>query len=158
MSEIVYTQLIDLLNVNPNCIETIKENYLLLLSELTSTNYLENNIFLNNVERINKMGSIIVGVVKDIRNDTFEIIASGTIIIEPKIMRDGKNVGHIEDIVVAKHMRGKGIASKIIVILKQIAKENDCYKVILDCNEQVKNIYIKNDFELKGIQMAKYFD
>jgi len=158
MSEIVYTQLIDLLNVNPNCIETIKENYLLLLSELTSTNYLENNIFLNNVERINKMGSIIVGVIKDIRNDTFEIIASGTIIIEPKIMRDGKNVGHIEDIVVAKHMRGKGIASKIIVILKQIAKENDCYKVILDCNEQVKNIYIKNDFELKGIQMAKYFD
>jgi glucosamine-phosphate N-acetyltransferase len=158
MSEIVYTELIDLLNVNPNCIETIKENYLLLLSELSSTNYLENNIFLNNVERINKMGSIIVGLVKDITNDTFEIIASGTIIIEPKIMRDGKNVGHIEDIVVAKHMRGKGISSKILDILKEVAKKNDCYKVILDCNDKVKNVYIKNDFEIKGIQMVKYFD
>jgi glucosamine-phosphate N-acetyltransferase len=95
---------------------------------------------------------------KDDINNTFEIIASGTIIIEPKIIRCGRNVGHIEDIVVAKHMRGKGISSEILNILKEIAKENNCYKVILDCNDDVKNIYIKNGFEIRGIQMAKYFD
>ena len=40
MSEIKYIQLIDLLNTNPNLIEKIKEQYLVLLSELTTTIYI----------------------------------------------------------------------------------------------------------------------
>ena len=119
MSNIQYTQLIDLLNANQNNIETIKEQYLLLLSELTSTSYVETSLFIKNVERISEMGAIIVGIITDVSNN-IEIIASGTIIIEPKIIRGGKNVGHIEDIVVAKHMRGKDISSKIIKILKNL--------------------------------------
>ena len=157
MSEIEYIQLIDLLNANPNNIENIKEQSLLLLSELTSTSYLETNIFLKNVERINQMGTIIVGVIIDSSNN-IEIIASGTIIFEPKIIRGGKNVGHIEDIVVAKHMRGKGISQKILDNLKVIARENNCYKVILDCDDTVKKIYINNGLNIKGIQMAEYFN
>jgi glucosamine-phosphate N-acetyltransferase len=157
MSEIQYIQLIDLLNANPDIIESIKEQYLLLLSELTSTGYIETSLFIKNIERISEIGTIIVGVVYDSSNNNIEIIASGTIIIEPKIIREGKNVGHIEDIVVAKHMRGKDISSKIINILKLFARESNCYKVILDCNEEVKNVYIKNGFNVKGIQMAEYF-
>ena len=156
MSKVQYTQLIDLLNANPNNIETIKEQYLLLLSELTSTSYLETDLFLENVERISNMGAIIVGVITDASN--IEIVASGTIIAEPKIIRGGKSVGHIEDIVVAKHMRGKGISQKILDILKLMARENNCYKIILDCDERVKNIYIKNGLNIKGIQMAEYFN
>lgn len=157
MSVVQYTQLIDLLNANPNSIEMIKEQYLLLLSELTSTIYLETKVFLENIEKISKMGAIIVGVVTDTL-DNIEIIASGTIIVEPKIIRGGKNVGHIEDIVVAKHMRSKGISQQILNILKLIARENNCYKIILDCDERVKNVYIKNGLNIKGIQMAEYFD
>jgi glucosamine-phosphate N-acetyltransferase len=156
MQEIQYTQLIDLLNTNPNNIETIKEQYLLLLSELTSTSYIETSLFVKNIERISKMGAIIVGV-KHASSNNFEIIASGTIIIEPKIIRECQNVGHIEDIVVTKHMRSRGISSKILDILKLIARENDCYKVILDCNDEVKKFYIKNGFNVNAIQMAEYF-
>lgn len=156
MSDIQYTQLIDLLNANPNNIELIKEQYLLLLSELTSTSYIETNLFLKNIERISEIGYIIVGVITDSSNN-IEIIASGTIIIEPKIIRGGKNVGHIEDIVVAKHMRNKGITCKIINILKLFARERNCYKVILDCNNELKNFYIKNGFHIKGVQMSDYF-
>ena len=157
MSEVQYTQLIDLLNANPNNIEKIKDQYLLLLSELTATTYLENNLFLENVERISQMGAIIVGVVTDTSNN-IEIIASGTIIVEPKIIRGGKSVGHIEDIVVSTHMRGKGISQQILNILKLLARENNCYKVILDCNDNVKNVYINNGLIVKGIQMAEYFN
>lgn len=157
MSEIQFTQLIDLLNANPNIIESIKCQYLLLLSELTSTSYIETSLFIKNIERISEFGTIIVGIRDDPSNNNIEIIASGTIIIEPKIIRGGKSVGHIEDIVVAKYMRGKGISSKILNILKLFARENNCYKVILDCNKEVKNVYIKNGFDVKGIQMADYF-
>lgn len=155
MLEVQYTQLIDLLNANPNYIEKIKEQHLLLLSELSSTTYIETKLFLENIERIHKMGAIVVGVIVDASN--IEIIASGTIIVEPKIIRGGKNVGHIEDIIVSKHMRGKGISQRILDILKILARENNCYKVILDCDNTVKNVYIKNGMLVKGIQMAEYF-
>ena len=46
--------------------------------------------------------------------EEFIIIASGTIIIEPKIIRGGQNVGHIEDIVVKNNFRGKGISKAIL--------------------------------------------
>jgi glucosamine-phosphate N-acetyltransferase len=156
MQEIQYTKLIDLLDTNSNNIESIKGQYLLLLSELSSTSYIETSLFVKNIERISKMGAIIVGVIYDSSNN-FEIIASGTIIIEPKIIREGQNVGHIEDIVVTKHMRSRGISSKILDILKLIARENNCYKVILDCNDEVKNVYIKNGFNVNSIQMVEYF-
>ena len=156
MQEIQYTKLIDLLDTNSNNIESIKGQYLLLLSELSSTSYIETSLFVKNIEIISKMGAIIVGVIYDSSNN-FEIIASGTIIIEPKIIREGQNVGHIEDIVVTKHMRSRGISSKILDILKLIARENNCYKVILDCNDEVKNVYIKNGFNVNSIQMVEYF-
>ncbi len=156
MSEVNYIQLLDFVNLNPHKLEIIKNQYLLLLSKLTSTNLLENEIFRTNIERIYEMGSIVVGIVHDSSNN-FEIVASGTIIIEPKIIRGGKNVGHIEDIVVSDHMRGQGIAQKILEMLKKIARDSNCYKVILDCDNDVKHVYIKNGFEVKGLQMAHYF-
>ena len=157
MSEIKYTPLIDLINTYPDNIETIKNQYLLLLSELTSTNYIETSLFLENIGKIHQMGKIIVGTINHKSSSNIEIVASGTIIIEPKIIREGKNVGHIEDIVVSKHMRCKGVSQQILHILKTIARENNCYKVILDCDNAVKNVYIKNGLDVKGIQMAEYF-
>jgi glucosamine-phosphate N-acetyltransferase len=88
--------------------------------------------------------------------DDFDIIASGTIIIEPKIIRGGKSVGHIEDIVVKKEYRGNKIAQDIIEQLNGLARENNCYKIILDCAENVKKVYENYGFEEKGYQMAVY--
>ena len=156
MSDITYTTLYGLIQSNLDKIEQIKEQYLLLLSNLTVTGYIETNLFIENINKISHMGSIIVGFVTDQRGN-IEIIASGTVIIEPKIIRQGKNVGHIEDIIVAPHMRGKGLSQKILDFLKRFAKESNCYKVILDCSEEVKNVYTKNNFIVKGVQMAEYF-
>jgi glucosamine-phosphate N-acetyltransferase len=157
MSKFNYINLIYLLNNNSNYIEQIKNNYLLLLSELSVTPYIETDLFLNNLQKINEKGEIIIAYTGSFENNSFEIIASGTIIIEPKIIRGGKSVGHIEDIVVSQQYRGNGISKKILDMLKTIARENDCYKVILDCNEEVKKVYNSSGFEEKGIQMGIYF-
>lgn len=156
MSDIIYTSLYDLIETNRVKIENIKEQYLLLLSNLSVTDYIETNLFEENINKISKMGTIVVGFIKD-SSDNIELIASGTILIEPKIIRKGQSVGHIEDIVVAPHMRNRGISQKILNILKRFAKESNCYKVILDCYEEVNNVYKKNGFKIKGIQMAEYF-
>ena len=156
MSDVSYFQLLDLLNLNPHNISYIKDQYLLLLSNLSTTTYIDNHLFKTNIEKISNMGAMIVGIINN-HSTTFEIVACGTIIIEPKIIREGKNVGHIEDIVVAEHMQGKGLSQKILDMLRVIARENNCYKIILNCDSKVKNVYIKNGFKVKGIQMADYF-
>lgn len=158
MSDIHYINLIYLLNEKQEYIEKIKDSYLLLLSDLSVTTYIETSLFIENLDAISKMGAIIISYIGALEDNNFEIIGSGTIIIEPKIIREGKSVGHIEDVVVKKEMRGLGISQKILNTLKQIARLNDCYKVILDCSEEVKKVYIKNGLEVKGVQMAEYFD
>jgi glucosamine-phosphate N-acetyltransferase len=157
MENVVFCNLLNLLNDNFDKIEMIRDSYLSLLSYLTITSYLDTNLFFANLTKINEQGEVIVAYTGSLTDDTFEIIASGTIFIETKIIRDGKNVGHIEDIVVSKKWRGQGLSHLILDRLKDIARENKCYKVILDCSEEVKNVYIKNGFQVKGIQMAEYF-
>jgi glucosamine-phosphate N-acetyltransferase len=44
----------------------------------------------------------------------------------------------------------------VLNLLKLFARENNCYKVILDCDENIKKVYSKNGFIIKGVQMAEY--
>jgi len=155
---IKFLNLMDLINKYSSKIDIIKDKHLNLLSELSITSYLDTPLYFENMKKINDMGCILVAYLENPLSDKFDIIASGTIIIEPKLIREGKNVGHIEDIVVKNTYRGYHISSDILALLKNIARDKDCYKIILDCNEEIKNVYIKSGFEEEGIQMAKYFD
>jgi glucosamine-phosphate N-acetyltransferase len=110
---------------------------------------------MNNLTKISNMGCIIVCYI--INNNNIYIIGSATIIFEPKIIRQGKNVGHIEDIIVDEKYRSMKIASILINKLIDLANENNCYKVILDCTENISGFYKKIGFEKHGVQMSKYF-
>ena len=76
-----------------------------------------------------------------------KVVGSTTLIIEPKFIHDGGNVGHIEDVVVAKDHQGKGIGEMLMNSLLELAKENNCYKTILDCTDDVKPFYEKIGFK-----------
>lgn len=157
MDSIKFIDLMDLMNKYIDNFDIIKEKHLSLLSELSIVTELDNNLYLEHVEKISNMGTIIVCYIGTPLSENFDIIASGTIIIEPKFIRGGKNVGHIEDIVVKSTYRGRHLSKDILNILKNISRENNCYKVILDCNEEIQRVYIKSGFEQKGIQMGLYF-
>lgn len=131
-------------------ITKIKDEYLSLLSELTVVSNITNDEFLSAIFKICGMGKIIIGLLDE------TIICSGTIIIEPKIIRGCKSVGHIEDIVVIETHRGQGIAQELLAKLKDYGFKNDCYKIILDCDENLEEVYNKSGFEYKGIQMGIY--
>lgn len=133
-------------------ISEIKQQYLLLLGELTTVSDITNEYFFETISKINYMGEIIVGI--DEESQT--IICSGTIIIEPKIIHGATPVGHIEDIVVLEKWRNKGIAKNLLEYLREIAINKNCYKIILDCNEWLVSFYEKSGFSKKGIQMSEY--
>ena len=86
-----------------------------------------------------------------------KIVGAITLIIEQKIIHDGKCCGHIEDFVVLEEYRSQGIGSLLIDYVINISKQNNCYKCILDCNENLESYYKKKGFVKKGIYMGNYF-
>ena len=149
-----YCSLLDI--INSYNVTEIKESYLKLLSNLTGTVNIHNDIFLSQITNIISRGEIYICYIYI--DGKIKIIGSGTILVEPKIIHGAKNVGHIEDIVVDPEYNGKGIASLILQYLKDEAQNQNCYKIILDCKEELELFYNKNGFVKNGIQCSHYFD
>jgi glucosamine-phosphate N-acetyltransferase len=155
--ELKFIKLCGLIERYPDKIEIIKLKYLNLLSQLTQVSILDEETFVTLTKDIFKMGSIIICYIFNPLSDKFDIVASGSIIIEPKIIRGGKPVGHIEDIVTSSSYRGNGLGQDILELLIQEGREKNCYKIILDCLENVEVYYSKSGFVKKGVQMSLYF-
>lgn len=78
------------------------------------------------------------------------LIGMITLIIEEKLIHGGRQVGHIEDLVVDPNYRSNKIASQLIQYVHDICKEHGCYKIILDCDESMIDFYCKNGFAHSG--------
>lgn len=156
ISEVHYASFDVFLAENSDNRDVIKAQYIHLLSQLTSAPDITLDVFCSNIEQIFKMGTIIIATVGSFGNTDMKIVGSGTVIVEPKIMRGGRNVGHIEDIVVHSDYRGHGIAKNILEKLKAYSSAHNCYKVILDCDDAVRGMYASCGFEVKGLQMGIY--
>ena len=133
-------------------INDFNKGYLELLSQLSNTINVESkNKFTDFIKKLNQNHKIIIIEIDN------KIVATGTLLIENKIIHNFSKVGHIEDIVVDTTTRGYGLGKIIINYLSDLAKENGCYKVILNCIETNIGFYEKCDFVKKEVQMVKYF-
>lgn len=132
--------------------DDLNKNIINLLNQLSDTKNIKINLFSQFIKTLNNNHQIIV--IEDTINN--KIIGMGTILIEQKIIHNMGKVAHIEDIVIDKNYRKRGLANKLLNKLKNIAINNNCYKIILNCNDNLKKFYIKNGFTQKNIQMAIY--
>ena len=82
-----------------------------------------------------------------------KIVGMITLLIENKLIHGGKCIGHIEDLVVDPEYRSKSIARKLLDYVINICKQENCYKVILNCNESMIGFYNKNNFIKDAINM-----
>ena len=85
------------------------------------------------------------------------IVGIGTLLIERKVIHGFKSVGHIEDIVVDINHRGKKYGKYLINYLLDIARSDNCYKVILNCSSENQGFYESCGFSGKGVCMGYYF-
>ncbi|XP_020212964.1 glucosamine 6-phosphate N-acetyltransferase [Cajanus cajan] len=97
----------------------------------------------------------VIGVIED--EASGRIVATGSVFIEKKFLRNCGKVGHIEDVVVDSSVRGKQLGKRIVNFLTEHARSVGCYKVILDCSVENKAFYEKCGFQEKSVQMAMYF-
>ena len=130
-------------------------NYLNLLTQLTKLDIrtIDQNIFNSFIDKLNN-NHIILVIEDNLKNC---IIGTITILIEQKLIRNFGKVAHIEDVVIDKDFRGKGIGKLLIQEAIKIAYKNKCYKIILDCDETNVPFYEKCNFKNKGSFMAYYF-
>ena len=82
-----------------------------------------------------------------------QLIGSITILIEQKFIHNGGKVGHIEDVVTKKEYEGMGIGKALVLKALDFAKENTCYKVILDCSKSNVEFYKKIGFKEHEVSM-----
>ena len=117
--------------------------------------FLETLDFLRNASNLdkNKANEILKKIKQNTNHiihvaiDNKKIVGSTTLLIEQKFIHDGGLVGHIEDVVVRKDYEGKGIGIKLVTSMLERAKEKNCYKTILDCNDDVKQFYERIGFK-----------
>jgi glucosamine-phosphate N-acetyltransferase len=82
-----------------------------------------------------------------------QLIGSITILIEQKFIHNGGKVGHIEDVVTRKEYVGSGIGKALVLKALDYAKQNKCYKVVLDCSNSNVEFYKKIGFKEHEISM-----
>lgn len=142
--------LLEIRKIQPN---DYYKKYLDLLEQLTVVNK-ENITFDMFSKFIDNLGDNHLIFVIEYNN---KIIATTTLLLENKIIRQMGKVGHIEDVVVDNAFNGKNIGKRLISFVCEYAKNRNCYKVILDCDQDVTKFYEKCEFVVKGNFMAKYF-
>jgi glucosamine-phosphate N-acetyltransferase len=89
------------------------------------------------LEKIKNAGNIRIFVaIKD-----SDIVGSITAIIEQKFIHNGGKICHIEDVVTRKGFEKLGIGSLLVEKVLELAKNEKCYKVILNCSEYNSKFY-----------------
>lgn len=132
------------------------KGFIELLRQLTVCDSVSDKDFEDRFRELSALGDDhIISVIED--ESSGKIIATGSIFIEKKFLRNCGKVGHIEDVVVDSNTRGLKLGKKIIAFLTEHAHLMGCYKVILDCSLENKAFYEKCGFKQKEIQMVKYF-
>jgi glucosamine-phosphate N-acetyltransferase len=86
-------------------------------------------------------------------SESGQIIGSITLLVEQKFIHNGGKVGHIEDVVTRKEFSGKGVGSSLVQKCIDVAKDEKCYKVILDCSDDNVPFYEKAGFRKHEVSM-----
>lgn len=85
-----------------------------------------------------------------------QVIATAKIVLERKAHNNCRKMGNIQDFVIHPDYRNNGLGRLLMEKLVEVGKEEDCYKIILSCNDDVKGFYEKMDFIRKGNEMCIY--
>jgi len=88
-----------------------------------------------------------------------KVIGTTTLLIEPKFINKGMQVGYIEDVSVRKEYEGLGIGSKLITYATNYAISGEgCRKVLLYCSEKTKPFYEKLGYQLANDTFVMKFE
>ena len=113
--------------------------FLELLSQLTIVGQVTRRQFLTRFSEMKARGDYYVTVIEDTRKN--EIIGAATLVIERKFIHNCAIRGRLEDVVVNDTYRGKQLGKLIVVTVTLLAQHLGCYKMTLDCKDNLIKFY-----------------
>lgn len=122
---------------------------------------------------LNQLSDTVYSSITDIKTSLINILLSGskifilgsleipkgtvTLLIEQKLLHNCKCVGHIEDFVVDFNLRGQGYGESLLNKCLEVSKTNNCYKVVLHCDDKLVPFYSKMGFDkTNGMRLNLY--
>jgi len=124
-------------DINKGLLETYKEVWdITEISEETLNEWLSNDNYM---------------IVAENENGT--IVGTCTLHIQKKFIRNGGVAGLIEDVAVRQNLRGKNVGTLLVKKALDLAKNKNCYKVILSCFSERVSFYERNGFFIESLTM-----
>ena len=93
------------------------------------------------------------GIVTVIAVEDGRVVGTASLLVERKFLHKGSKAGHIEDVAVHPDYQRRGIGKALVMHLSEMAKARGCYKVILDCKDELAEFYQKCGFTRSSCQM-----
>ncbi len=75
------------------------------------------------------------------------MVAAGTLLIQLNLSHNARPYGHLENVITHRDFRGNGFGGQIVKHLTEIARERDCYKVVLNCKGKNVPFYEKCGYQ-----------
>ena len=75
------------------------------------------------------------------------VVGTVRLLFEPKFYHSGKLAAHIEDVATHNDYVGKGVAGSLIKHVISLCREKECYKIILNCSNDLIGFYEKFGFK-----------
>ncbi|XP_069157979.1 glucosamine 6-phosphate N-acetyltransferase isoform X3 [Procambarus clarkii] len=130
----------DGLRVRPLCKADYDRGFLQLLGQLTKIGDVTREQFDERFEAMRSCpGHYFVTVIED--TQLGHIVGSATLACELKFIRGCAKRGRLEDVVVSDEYRGKQLGKLIVTTITLLAKQVGCYKLGLDCKDEMKPFY-----------------
>ena len=153
-------------------IELKKKEFQIIIKELENDNLIDS--FFDTLSNLTEIGKDVYNkefsqmILKKIKNagnikifvaiKDSDIVGSITAIIEQKFIHNGGKICHIEDVVTRKGFENLGIGSTLVKKVIELAIQEKCYKVILNCSQYNLKFYEKLGFYQHDIGMRYNID
>ncbi|KAF7492408.1 putative glucosamine 6-phosphate N-acetyltransferase, partial [Sarcoptes scabiei] len=124
-----------------------KNGYLKLLSQLTDVGQMDKKHFEKIFNHMKSSKSYYITVIEDVNSSL--IVGTATLFTENKFIHGGSLRGRIEDVVVDAEYRGQKLGEILIQTKKFLAEILQCYKLTLDCRDEMIPWYQKFGFAVE---------
>lgn len=133
----------------PLSINDYDYGYMDLLAGLTQIGTVSKEDYVRRFETMKRSNEICdhYAIVVIVDKETNKVVATSTLFLELKFIRQCATRGRLEDVAVLDSHRGRKIGQLIVQIIVELAREvYNCYKLTLDCSDKLEKFYKRNGF------------
>lgn len=135
------------------------KGYLDLLTNLTLVGDLTKEGFEQQFTKMQTSEMYYIVVVEELSTAT--VVATSTLLVEHKFIHCAANRARIEDVVVSPYHQGKQLGKLLLDTMVLLSQQLNCYKISLDCNEEMQGFYTKFNLQLDAghrFMVHKFFN